>query len=170
MKGRTECVATTKCAVCQLPSYRGMRGHSNNCWGADVPILNEETRAIWFYWMKKRKRARVKGQTFTLSATEMVQLFTDAGITANDIGKKAHQYQLGRHGDTGGYEMGNCRFITMKENMEEAKRNPHNSTAIMAEGKRYESISEGSRAYGIALATGCNRIQSKNYPEWHRIG
>jgi hypothetical protein len=47
-------------------------------------------------------------------------------ITVWDIGKKPHQYCLARYGDTGPYEIGNCRFITCAENWEEYKNGDHN--------------------------------------------
>ena len=125
-----------KCPQCKMEIStsnfdRHIKGKGNTCWGDSVPILNEETKAIWGYWKEKRYRADRKGIDFKLSATEMVQLFEDAGITANDIGRHPHQYALARHNDTGDYEMGNCRFTTRRENRAEQK-----STKGIPKGRR----------------------------------
>ena len=160
-----------KCPICQLAigGQGNQTQHTDNgsCWGDSVPILNEETKAIWWYWRNKKKGSLRDDKSFTLSATDMVQLFTEAGITAADIGHAGHQYQLGRYGDTGGYEMGNCRFITKKENLQE-KREPQ-CKALWADGVLYESISDASRASGITRASGRGRIRSKNFTDWYLV-
>ena len=43
-----------------------------------------------------------------------------ASLTApSQIGRDLDSYQLARYGDQGGYSIGNCRFITKQENLEE---------------------------------------------------
>ena len=149
----------------------------NNCWG-NTPILNEETKAIWSYWKKKKTAAEHVGLPFLLSGAEMSQLFTEAGITAADIGTGSQQYCLGRYGDSGGYEMDNCRFITARENHQEKSwvrptgmksgKMPH-AVAIMIDGKRYESMSEGARATVLSRPAVLYRTKSPTYPDWYRI-
>ena len=111
------------CPVCKMVlALNGITQHARSaaCWGESVPILNEETRAAWKYWQHKRCTPnRNKSVKFLLTPTELLQLLSEAGITANDIGHKSHQYALGRYGDTGNYEVGNCRFITVRQNSQE---------------------------------------------------
>ena len=144
----------------------------NNCWG-NTPILNEETKAIWSYWKKKKAAAEHGGLPFLLSGAEMSQLFTEAGITAADIGVRAQQYCLGRYGDSGGYEVGNCRFITVRENHQENTGCPPGkcpgAVAIMGDGVRYESIGEAARATGLLWGNVFYKVGAATYPDWYRI-
>ena len=126
---------TPQCPNCKM-LFPGRGGghdkHANGttCWGDSVPILTEETKAIWKYWKEKKSHGTPNKQ-FLLSATDMLQLLNDASITANDIGRQPHQYQLARYNDTGDYEMGNCRFTTRRENRAEQK-----STKGIPKGRR----------------------------------
>jgi hypothetical protein len=43
----------------------------------------------------------------------------EADITVDQIHRAG--YHLSRYGDTGDYEIGNCRFITCQENMKEKR-------------------------------------------------
>ena len=56
-----------------------------------------------------------------LSLSEVQSLLDAAGITIDDVGNKRGQYQLSRYNDIGHYSLGNCRFITMEENLKERK-------------------------------------------------
>ena len=142
---------------------------SKSCWGKSVPILNEETKAIWGYWKRKRDTQSRTEIDFKLSATETMQLFEDAGITAKDIGKASHQYALARWGDFGHYEMGNCRFVTVKENRDEIEwpetwvmtlAHPNRKVTHTPQGT-YNSLNEAARAYGTSHKTISGRINSK---------
>ena len=73
------------------------------------------------YYYSKWKRCRARGQEFNLSYSEIRWLFWIARITPADIGRSRDQYCLGRFGDSGAYEIGNCRFITNAQNREESK-------------------------------------------------
>ena len=141
---------------------------SESCWGESVPILNEETKAIWSYWTAKKKRHNTQtAHKFLLSATELLQLMNDAGITRDGIGVKPHQYQLARHGDTGDYEIGNCRFITSSENRAEQKSskgiptNHPNARITHTPQGTYNSLTEAARAYGVGHKTISVRVESK---------
>ena len=54
-----------------------------------------------------------------LTWQDVAQLLDEAGITVDDIGRGSDQYNLARYGDTGPYTIGNCRFITKRENIQE---------------------------------------------------
>ena len=86
------------------------------CFGTNI-YESDRIHAIFKYW--NHKRGDPKG--FTITGPEMISLFDEAGIDPEDIGKKADKYQLARHDDEGGYHIGNCRFITMRENLQEKK-------------------------------------------------
>jgi hypothetical protein len=67
------------------------------------------------------KRRKVK---CSLTLSQYVKLVIKAGLThPNQIGRKKGQYQMARDGDTGDYEWGNCRFITIEENQVEREEN-----------------------------------------------
>lgn len=72
--------------------------------------LNEKYR-------HKKSNAKRHGLVCLLSFQEYCQLVADAGIKSSDIGRG--KYHLARYGDKGNYEIGNCRFITHQENMNE---------------------------------------------------
>ena len=167
----------------QCPNCKMMMGSNtaltshlsgDSCWGDSVPILNEETKGIWAYWSRKRYPAgNAVGVEFLLSATEMVKLFDDAGITAKDIGRNWNLYQLARYNDTGNYEVGNCRFTTMRENQQE-KKTPDQYAATMSQptSKRthtpqgsFNSLNEASRETNIKLGTLADRVKSDR-EEW----
>ena len=50
---------------------------------------------------------------------DIIQLLEEAGITPDQVGKHRGDYCLARYGDKGKYQLGNCRFITMEENIAE---------------------------------------------------
>jgi hypothetical protein len=56
-----------------------------------------------------------------------MKLAKRAGLSSPDnIGRSTHQYAMGRLGDTGNYVWGNCRFITVEQNLKERKKNGGN--------------------------------------------
>ena len=77
-----------------------------------------EEAAIHTYVINKRSHCKRKGHCkFLLSESEVKQLLDEADITIYDLGRQADEYCLGRYGDTGDYVMGNCRFITTRQNL-----------------------------------------------------
>ena len=116
------------------------------------------------YYITKRKHARQSGIEFHLTEDDIQTLLDEAGITVDDIGQQLDKYQLGRYGDTGPYEMGNCRFITMKENLNEMTRR-FTGYPVKILGKTYDSMAAASRATGNCVGTVRNRCNSP-YPKW----
>jgi hypothetical protein len=49
-------------------------------------------------------------------------LVADAGLKSSQLGYTGEGYVLGRYNDSGNYEIGNCRFITQKENSDEKNK------------------------------------------------
>lgn len=78
----------------------------------------------------KDKYSSTKGRAiyhnieFTLTFDNYLYKCFEAGLNSPiQIGKKPHNYQLARYKDLGGYNIDNCRFITVLENQNE--RNEH---------------------------------------------
>jgi hypothetical protein len=59
-----------------------------------------------------------------LTLSDLQNLLAEANITIDDVGRHSHEYHLARYGDTGPYEIGNCRFITCAENQKERAYSP----------------------------------------------
>lgn len=78
-----------------------------------VDKLDQLTREKW---RSKKDFSKERNRDFALTYEQYKSLLSDAGITANDIGIGEDDYCLARHKDLGGYTIGNCRFITNKEN------------------------------------------------------
>ena len=89
-----------------------------------------------------RGRAKRRGDKCHLTLEQLDQLLDDAGITMDDVGQQSQQYCLGRYGDTGNYEMGNCRFITIRENVQEALKGKTRPDEI---GKKISKSRKGFR-------------------------
>ena len=75
----------------------------------------------------------------------------EAGIVSSQLGIALDKYVLARNGDKGPYKLGNCRFITQRENMIERNNNhgwtthdnPYRSSLTPEEKKaRQAAISE----------------------------
>ena len=170
-----------QCPECSLAISGRGKPHigSESCWGNSVPILNEDIKAVWTYWKTKKKFSKADKQ-WLLTGAELMQLMRDASVTINDIGVKSHQYQLARHGDTGHYEMGNCRFITMHENLQERsfspeaveklKSHPHCKKVSTPHGT-YASQGEAAKSIGVSHPTIRNRVEneSEKWKEWHLL-
>lgn len=103
----------------------------------DLPTTEEATEIVenlgfdtgdtprW-RWKYRKLRGRVSqtGQLLLLSFRQYMRLAKRAGLTNPDeIGCTRGTYQLGRKGDSGHYEWGNCRFITIEQNIAERKKN-----------------------------------------------
>ena len=69
---------------------------------------------IWL--ARKRADSKRRGIPCHLTLPHLYLLLYAARITIHDIGKKRGEYVLGRFDDTGPYELGNCRFITVEQN------------------------------------------------------
>ena len=152
---------------------RGARTHLDGvgCWGSDVQITDDYTKRVWYYWRQKKKR-----DNFYLSPSELISLLDEAGITIDDVGIYKGKYHLARYGDTGDYVIGNCRFITIEENIAERKiseegrqriketRNPVGSIIDTPHGV-FLSMKAGARAIGMSSNGLKGRIQSTD-PKW----
>lgn len=101
---------------------------------------SESIRRIRAYRTKKQTNAKRSGKGFHLDVFDICYLLQEAGITIWDVGNA--KYVLGRYGDTGDYEIGNCRFITQKENIAEwwnaVDKHEWSEAGRSAAKKRYE--------------------------------
>jgi len=104
--------------------------------------MTREEKAIWKYWSNHQFSAKARGKRVFLTAFDIVHLLEEAGITVWDIGQGEEDYCLARHGDTGPYKIGNCRFITQRENQLEWEENQR------LDQKRKQDIEERAREEG----------------------
>ena len=172
-QNQTRPAVWVQCPECQMTIHRpSMALHlkGNLCWGDSVPILNEETEAVWTYWKQKRRLGKRNTIPFLLSPTELIELLNDAGITAKDIGQALHQYALARYNDTGNYEVGNCRFITVKENI--AERVQGSKKAVVTPTGKYPSMYEAAKQMGIKKSSMSNYLRSdkEKWSGWYYEG
>jgi len=79
---------------------------------------------VKLYLRSKKDNAKRRGYSVSLTEADVQQLLDEAGITVDQIGLRKEEYVLGRYGDTGNYDMGNCRFITREENRSEQGCSP----------------------------------------------
>ena len=70
-------------------------------------------------WINKRVNARKEGVECKLTFDEYCTLVKEAGLVSSQLGFTGENYVLARYNDSGDYEVGNCRFITQKENSDE---------------------------------------------------
>ena len=67
-----------------------------------------------------KKNAGRRGIKCLLTFEEYMRLAKKAGISSPDeIGRTSGKYQMSRRGDAGNYVIGNCRFLTIEENLSE---------------------------------------------------
>ena len=160
-----------QCPQCKMKLKWHDNKHPTVCWGDSVPITDDAKKSIWKYWKTKRSRHEASGAKFLLTATEIVQLFEDAGITGDDIGKRSSDYCLARVNDIGDYKMGNCSFKTQRENIQErsletmvtAQKETMKSVAT-PQGK-YRGLGEAARMSNIDRGTLHYRVKSTR-PRW----
>ncbi len=84
--------------------------------------LNQQDRELRRKYTNKRHDSKIREIQFNLSYDQYKQLIEEAGILYTDIGFGASKYCLGRYVDTGGYSIGNCRFITNTDNAIEGSK------------------------------------------------
>lgn len=83
--------------------------------------LRSEDVVAWVQkWHTLQYHCKQNGKVNELTFYDYVHLALQAGIRDTKmIGRDIDSYQLGRYGDTGGYTLNNCRFITKKQNLDE---------------------------------------------------
>lgn len=80
--------------------------------------LDPDQSNIWA--SKWRSLYDRKRNVCTLTFEQYVGLALEANITdPNQIGRSIDKFQMARTGDSGDYSLGNCRFITMRDNIKE---------------------------------------------------
>jgi hypothetical protein len=98
---------------------------------------------------KTKKYPGYLGVKCLLSVSDVKYLLKEASITLDQIGRKPHEYQLSRLNDEGDYVLGNCRFVTQKENRSEKDNSAiTNHKSIKYDGTVYRSLSEAARITG----------------------
>ena len=93
------------CLLCRkVVTQIGQHYGSNVCQFAGNPIL-------------KKRVQYCRDHKITMDTLDT--LLEEAGIEFEQIGRHRGDYHLSRYNDTGPYALGNCRFITMEENLAE---------------------------------------------------
>lgn len=72
-------------------------------------------------WLNKRNNAKAEGIKFYLTYEDYCFLVEEAYLKSSDLGFSGNKFVLARIKDKGPYKLGNCRFITQKENLRERK-------------------------------------------------
>lgn len=124
--------------------------------------LVDDDGKVYRRWMIKRVNAKKYGVGCELTLEEYCKLIHDAGLHSSDLGYKGNNYDLARYNDKGPYKVGNCRFITHKENMDEmaSHRYIHRKfTTCKKCGKRIYSINKSG------LCKDC----AKNLGVWKKV-
>jgi hypothetical protein len=88
--------------------------------------LNPSEVRLWSKnWSNLKAGAKRDRKECDLTFEEYTELAAIAGLkSADQVGKgRDDHYQMGRIGDRGGYTLGNCRFITKRDNLEERRMN-----------------------------------------------
>lgn len=70
-------------------------------------------------YINKKVNARKENIECLLSFEEFCDLVKEANLKSSDLGFTGNNYVLARINDTGPYAIGNCRFITQKQNADE---------------------------------------------------
>lgn len=81
-------------------------------------IVNDDGKLKQRY-INKRTNAKQENIEFNLTYEQFIQLVVDADLKSSQLGFTGENYVLARYNDCGGYTLGNCRFITQKENSDE---------------------------------------------------
>lgn len=89
-----------------------------------IPIevdINDDGKLIQ-KWRNKCVNAKKEGLVCNLTYEQFCQLLIDANLKSSQLGFSGDGYVLARYNDSGNYEIGNCRFVTQKENIDEKNK------------------------------------------------
>jgi hypothetical protein len=77
---------------------------------SDVKVWRSKWQRLIYHSNRRDLKCNLKFEDY-------MNLAKSAGIKSpTDIGVASEKYQMGRLGDVGNYDLGNCRFITSKQN------------------------------------------------------
>ena len=156
------------CPECNLPcAFHRIEIHrqGNFCWGNDYKIKTEEDVALYKYWKYKKNNFLKSEVKFLLSPSELLSLLEDVGISIHQVGSGPRNYNLARHGDTGNYEVGNCRFIPKIDNILEKEY----GLRYIVNGITYSNTREVSEKMKCGRTTVRRRCESPKFPNWKLI-
>ncbi len=88
------------------------------------------------------KHAKKRTAAIELTLQDYILLCYQANIKAEDIGLTNGKYQLGRIGDKGEYKLGNVRFITKEQNMQELYANGGFARGVAKRTKSFKSTGD----------------------------
>ena len=150
------------CPICDLDTTISTKNR-HNCGGSKFD--HDDYEEIRLYRIRLDNRARIRGDECTLTTLQIAQLLDEAGIDISQLGRYRGCYHLARYNDTGNYEWGNCRFVTISDNIREQKN--ATAKACIIDGIEYPSRSEAARAIGMAASTVQDRINSAKWANYN---
>ena len=74
-------------------------------------------------WSLRKSNAKAKKLKFRLTLEDIARMLKKDGLQSSDWSREGG-YDLARFGDRGGYEIGNCRFISHQDNLLERRLDP----------------------------------------------
>lgn len=98
------------------------------------PELDDDGK-LYNKFRMKHYNAKVMKIPCYLTFHEYCTLMKEAGIISSNLGTSGDYYELARYGDKGPYQVGNCRFITHKENMQECETVKKMLASVSASGR-----------------------------------
>lgn len=92
-------------------------------------------------YTNKKVNARKENSECLLTYEQFCQLVKEAKLKSSDLGfSSGKKYVLARFNDTGDYTIGNCRFITQQENIDEREISSRSREQSSLNIKRYNSL------------------------------
>ncbi len=102
----------------------------------------EETKLAMRKFRAFKCRVKRSNMSLQFGFDEYAKKIIEADILPSDIGRGLKQYCIGRHGDTGDYEVDTCRFITTEQNISEEALNGGTTSSAIKRSGRYRSNGE----------------------------
>lgn len=111
--------------------------------------LNPEDLVVWQKkWKGLKGTSASRGTAFLLSFEDYVTIAADSGLKSPDlIGRGLGKYGMGRLGDSGDYVIGNCRFITNAQNIEERNLNGGTERRTKKLSKSFKAVSPSGEVF-----------------------
>lgn len=101
--------------------------------------INDDGK-LYRKFYNKKTNAKKEGIDCLLTYEEFCNLVREARLTSSQIGfTTKEKYVLARYNDSGNYQIGNCRFITQKENAQEKKISEQSRKASSRNIKKFRN-------------------------------
>lgn len=133
-----------------------------------LETLLDDDGLLYQKYKAKCYNGKFQGHECLLTFHEYCLLVQEAGLVSSQLGYKGEKYDLARYNDEGNYEIGNCRFITHKENLKERKvSDAIRASALKASEALLESRKRDPDTFSKRIKEG--QANSKRFQEIRRI-